>query len=351
MNKGMTPSEQGYRMPAEWEPHAATWLSWPHKQTTWPGQDLALVESAYFQIVAALAPGERVRILMRDEATRDRVQAGFEQRDIATSQLDLLVLPTDDAWIRDYGPNFLVRDTPEGREVAFNKWQFDSWGGKYPHKKDNQVGEVLAGKLGLPVFRPDIVLEGGAIEVDGQGRCMTTSTCLLNPNRNGGLSREAMENYLAEYLGAGQVIWLEGGIEGDDTDGHIDNLARFASPDTVLLAFDEKGPDFLENNLRRLEDAGVTKLIPLPLPAPVGPPDTPLPASHLNFYIGNRVVLCPVYGGPSDAVALEKLAEAFPGRAVVPIGSEVLIWGLGSIHCLTQQEPAGMKTPALNSSI
>ncbi|UCD10703.1 MAG: agmatine deiminase family protein [Nitrospinaceae bacterium] len=349
MTERKLPAHLGYFMPAEWEPHAATWMSWPHNPDTWPGQDMNEVEATYYFMVGALSGGERVRILLPDTATAARVRAEAARRGLGSGRVEWLVLPTNDAWIRDYGPNFLVRETPAGREVAFNKWDFDSWGGKYPHDKDNCVGEVLAGRLGLPVFRPALVLEGGAIEVDGQGLCLTTTTCLLNPNRNGGPSRAAMERTLKDYLGVSRVIWLEGGIEGDDTDGHIDNLARFYAPGKVLCAFDEQGPAVHVENYRRLQqeaDRGGLEVRPMPLPGPFGPPGEPLPASYLNFYIGNRVVLLPVYGVEADAEAEARLAAAFPGRRVIPVPSQTLIWGLGSIHCLTQQQPQETRASA-----
>ncbi len=347
MTEPNLPRTSGYRMPAEWEPHAATWLAWPHNAETWPGAGtLAAVEQTYLEIVAALVAGESVHILVNDGPTGQRVHTLCRERSIEEDRVVLHRIRTDDAWIRDYGPNFLVHASGS---VAANVWGFDSWGGKYDWQWDDRAGMEIVRRVGCEVFEPGIVLEGGAIESNGRGVCLTTEPCLLNPNRNGGLSREVMETYLKDYLGVTQVIWLAGSLEGDDTDGHIDNLARFVDTDTVLCAYEENPNDpnhrgLLENRRRldRATDAHGRPFTvrPLPLPGPVAPYGERLPASYANFYIGNRAVLLPVYGHANDARAEEILTDCFPGRTVVPIDGTQLVVGLGGIHCITQQQPA-----------
>ncbi len=340
-----TPRAAGYRMPAEWEPHAATWLAWPHNPETWPGAGtLAAVERTCLDIAAALAPGETVNILVNDAATQERAAALLEKRGI--TECNLHVIRTDDAWIRDYGPNFLVR---KDGALAANVWGFDSWGNKYDWQWDDAAGGAIVRHVGCPAFEPGIVLEGGAIETNGRGTCLTTASCLLNENRNGGLSRDVMEEYLKDYLGVERVLWLEGTLEGDDTDGHIDNLARFISEDTILYAHESAADDAnhagLEENRRLLEQASGPDGRPftlraLPMPGRVESSGGRLPASYANFYIGNAAVLLPVYGHANDRKAHSVLAECFPGREVVPIDCTNLVVGLGGIHCITQQQPA-----------
>ncbi len=341
-----TPASSGYRMPAEWEPHASTWLTWPHNPETWPGQNMQDVEAVYLDIIEALVSGESVNLLVNDAPTKDRVLKKLHQRNISADRVPILILPTDDSWIRDYGPNFLVAESADEKRMGLNKWGFDSWGGKYEYEKDNQAGHEIALKLGLTRFEPGIVLEGGAIDVNGQGTCLTTRTCMLS--RNGGLSQEKMEKYLRNYLSVSKVIWLTGEIEGDDTDGHVDNLARFVNPTTICCATEEnpveKHYDSLKKNYERLQsatdqDGNTFNVVPLPMPGRVGSETERLPASYLNFYIANGCVLLPVYGKPEDMQAKTVLQNVFPDRSIVEIPCQVLIWGLGSIHCITQQQP------------
>ncbi|MEE9259157.1 MAG: agmatine deiminase family protein, partial [Nitrospinaceae bacterium] len=336
-------------MPAEWEPHTATWLTWPHNRETWPKQDMAQVKSAYVAMVRALSTGETVNILVNNDSEKERIAEKLLNAAITADSIELHIIPTDDSWIRDYGPNFLVRETPAGREAALNKWKFDSWGGKYEWEQDNRAGSEIAGLVECPRFDPGIVLEGGAVEVNGVGTCLTTESCLLNKNRNGGLGRDEMESYLKNYLGVRKIVWLNGSLEGDDTDGHIDNLARFVNPSTILCAYEENAKDRnfsgLKNNLELLEsatdqDGNVFDVVRLPMPGYVGSKSERLPASYANFYIGNRAVLLPTFGHPNDTRAHELLQNFFPEREIIGIPSQVLVWGLGSVHCLTQQEPA-----------
>jgi agmatine deiminase len=350
MNDSSPPVIEGYHMPAEWEAHTGTWLTWPHNPETWPNQDMEKVEADYLKIVKAIAQGEQAHILVQDisaeEALYDRLQAN----DVNMNHIFLYDIPTNDSWIRDYGPNFLVREKEGCREVAINDWDFDSWGRKYKWELDDLVASVIAEQLELPKFNPDIVLEGGAIEVNGCGTCLTTDSCVLNPNRNDGIRRERMEEFLKNYLGASKIIWLSGDLEGDDTDGHIDNLARFVNPSTIICSLEknERDANFLglQQNYERLQaakdqDGNSFQIIPLPMPGYVGSKEERLPASYANFYITNNAVLVPSYDHPNDGKALDIIASLFPARNTIPIPCKTLIWGLGGIHCLTQQQPQG----------
>jgi agmatine deiminase len=348
MKTKTTPVALGYRMPAEWEPHSATWLSWPHNSNTWPGQNMAHVEAVYIDIIRALHTGETVNLLVNSAEISDSVASRLSQAGVSLDAVRIHVIPTNDAWIRDYGPNFIVRPGVD-KPIAFNKWHFNSWGGKYKWDKDEQVGLTIADRLDMPVFHLDIILEGGAIECNGQGVCITTEQCLFNKNRNPNLGREDMEHYLKDYLGVRKVIWCQGEIEGDDTDGHIDNLMRFVSPNTILTAWEDDPQDpnhkCLKENLETLkaatdQDGKAFNVVRLPMPGYVLGNKSRLPASYANFYIGNQVVLLPVYGHPNDETARSIVQKHFPTRKVVCIPSQTFIWGLGGIHCVTQQQPA-----------
>jgi agmatine deiminase len=342
------PAAQGFRMPAEWETHSATWLAWPHNQETWDVSVLPGVEQTYLAMIRALVTGEEVHILVNDLASRKSVENKIHIAGIPLDRVRLHIIPTKDAWIRDYGPNFLVNVNEE--KIAFNNWQFDSWGGKYDDLlHDNETAGKIAQILKLPTFEPGIVLEGGAIDVNGKGTCLTTEPCLLNPNRNGGMDRETMEGYLKNYIGVQKIIWLKGGMEGDDTDGHIDNMARFVNPTTILCAYEEEDladPNYegLKDNYERLvsstDPSGKPmNIIRLPMPGKVEASSGRLPASYANFYIGNRAVLLPVYNTANDKKAQSILKETFPDREIVPIPCRELVQGFGSIHCVTQQQP------------
>ena len=339
-----TPSSLGYRMPAEWETHSGTWLTWPHNPETWPEQDMQQVETEFMGIIRPLAKNESVHILVNDEDMENTVASTLNANNVEMKNIFLHDIPTNDSWIRDYGPNFIIQS--DGK-VAANDWDFDSWGRKYKWELDDLAGTVIAEESGLHHFKPEIVLEGGAIEVNGAGTCVTTESCILNPNRNNGISRDAMETVLKDYLGISKVIWLHGEMEGDDTDGHIDNLARFVNPTTMLCAVeeDDEDPNYrcLKNNFDHLrsatdQDDNLFEIVALPMPGYIGSPR--LPASYANFYIANKSVLVPVYGHPNDKRALSILEPLFPEREIVPIPSTTLILGLGGVHCLTQQQPA-----------
>ena len=328
------PAQVMYRMPAEWAPHQATWLSWPHNRETWP-QGLEAAEAALVEGVAALVGFEQVHINTLDEA---HVRSLFD-RGVA-EKLFFEPIPTNDAWCRDHGA-IVVRDEA-GERVALD-FRFNSWGGKYPpYDLDDAVPRRMAERLGLACVPVDMVLEGGSIDVNGAGRLLTTEQCLLNRNRNPGMRRADIEGTLRRTLGAEEIVWLGEGIAGDDTDGHVDDLTRFVAEDTVVTVVEKDRADAnyapLAENLARLKRLDL-RVIELPMPAPLYRGRERLPASYANFYVGNAVVLLPIFDCPQDAEAIRILAGCFPGRRIVPIDARALVVGLGAFHCLTQQIP------------
>ena len=345
-----SPAALGYRMPPEWAPHAATWFTWPQNSDTW-GRHLPSVESAMARAVAALREGEAVHLNVLSEDHADHVRealARFE-RPGHPHPVHLHVVPNDDAWCRDHGAVFLTNAEADAPLAALD-FEFNAWGGKYPpYDRDNRVAREMAAITGARLFRKDLVLEGGSIEVNGAGTVLTTERCLLNPNRNPGLSRETIEGVLRDTLGVHTVLWTDAELAGDDTDAHIDNLARFVSEDTVLTVVEENPEDAnyqsLQENLRRLQalrlpDGRPLQIEALPTPKPVVTDGVRLPASYANFYIGNAVVLLPVFRDPADDRAAEIVQRHFPDRRVVPIDARAVVWGLGAFHCLSQQVPA-----------
>jgi len=349
-NKDMTtPRELGFYMPAEWQPHESTWLTWPKDPVTWPDR-VPQVEEIYLQMLAALTPHETVNLLVDDEHTENSVKERCTF--VSSTNIRFHRVETVDSWIRDYGPNFLVGDR---RNLAFNDWIFNAWGNKYEDlKKDDRIPGVLEDELKLPRFEPGIVMEGGSIEVDGEGCVLTTEQCLLNKNRNPHLSQTEIEDYLKAFLGVSKVLWLGEGIVGDDTDGHIDDIARFVAPGVVACAVEDDPNDanyeLLQDNLGRLQlmtdsQGRGFEIVTLPMPGIVGGTSTDtrnldrLPASYANFYIANNVVLAPVFGHDNDQRAVETLQRLFNDRQVVTINCEPLVWGMGTIHCVTQQQP------------
>jgi agmatine deiminase len=325
-------------MPAEWHSHTATWLSFPHNQETW-GDRLLDVEDACVQMIDSLHRGEIVNLLVNDEAMERRVKAKLLAVGVDLSRVVLHRIPTVDAWIRDYGPTFLLQKS----EIAMVDWTFNGWGNKYPdYPRDTVIPRLINERLRIPRFEPGIVLEGGSIDVNGAGAVLTTEQCLLNPNRNPHLSKTEIEQYLKDYLGVTQIIWLGEGIVGDDTDGHVDDIARFVNPTTIACAVEEDPADenyaALRENYRRLQTTGLN-VIPLPMPGVVSDGERRLPASYANFYIGNEVVLVPTFHHPNDVKAMAILAQTFPTRKVIGIPCASLIYGYGAIHCVTQQQP------------
>ncbi len=333
------------RMPAEWEPHEATWLSWPKDPLTFPPAILPQVEDIYIQMMLALAGGETVNVLVDDEDTEAKVLGRLDDQG---SSRNILVhrIKTVDVWMRDYGPIF-VKDSGK---LKMTKWVFNAWGGKYEElMKDNSVAAEISPIVGMEPILPGMILEGGSIDVNGKGTLLTTEQCLLNKNRNKHMDRAQIERKLHDYLGAKHVVWLREGIAGDDTDGHIDDIARFVDERTVLCAYEDDESDanhkILKRNLDDLkaakdQDGEPLEVKPLPMPGMVRSPAGRLPASYANFYIGNSAVLLPVFKHKNDERAVSLLSEHFPKRKVVPIYCEPLVWGLGAIHCVTQQQPA-----------
>jgi agmatine deiminase len=343
-----TPAALGYAMPPEWAPHQATWFSWPHNPDTWPGC-LEQAEKALAGAVAALTQGETVRINVLNERHERHVAGLLVAGRANLERVSLHRNPTNDAWCRDHGAIFVTRAGQEDPLLALD-FGYNAWGGKYPpFDLDNQIPQKMAGLLGVPHRSVDMILEGGSIEVNGAGTLLTTEQCLLNPNRNPGLCRSEVERRLRENLGVRQILWLGDGIVGDDTDGHVDDLTRFVAEDTVVTVVesdpaDENYTPLQENRERltgmRLADGRPLKIVELPMPEPVYRGEERLPASYANFYIGNRVVLLPVFGCPQDEEAAAMLAWCFPGRRVVPVNCRDVVVGLGTLHCLTQQVPA-----------
>jgi agmatine deiminase len=341
-----TPASLGFRMPAEWHPHAATWLTWPKDPVTWPDR-VPAVQEIFLQFIDALTPHERVCLLVDDAEVAEDVRRRCAGRAAVVENLDLIHVQTVDSWIRDYGPNFLLG--PDG-QLGYNHWRFNAWGEKYESlMRDAIVPARLEALSGLTRFEPGIVLEGGSIDVNGAGTVLTTEQCLLHPNRNPGLTRTDLEAYLRLHLGVQQVLWLGEGIEGDDTDGHIDDITRFVAPDTIVTVVEDDPSDPnhgpLRDNLARLHmarqlDGEPWRIVTLPMPGHVMAEGERLPASYANFYIANHVVLAPMYDHRNDAVAAGILQQLFPAHRVVPIQCEPLVWGMGSIHCVTQQQPA-----------
>ena len=342
-----TPASLGYRMPAEWAPHAATWLSWPRPDGISFPDAYDKVMPAFARMVDALADSEPVCINVWDAAHEADVRRQLNRNGARDSHVRFYRHPSYEPWCRDHGPIFLKR--AEAPETVIVDWDYNAWGGKYPpHDLDDAVPTHIAELLGLPVYAPGMILEGGSIEVNGSGTLLTTRNCLLNPNRNPHLSQAEIEERMREYLGVHHFLWLGDGIEGDDTDGHIDDLTRFVSRSMVVTVVEPNSEDPnhgpLTENLRALagmcvEDGTPLDVRHLPMPARIDREGLRLPASYANFYIANKVVLLPVFNDPKDAEAVSVLEPLFPGRRVVPIDCTELIWGLGAFHCLTQQQP------------
>jgi agmatine deiminase len=350
--KSSTPSERGFRMPAEWEAHSATWLAWPHEKTDWPGK-FAPIPWICADIVRHLSQVERVRILVESAEMERAVRGILKKAGANLPTVEFFRVPTNRGWIRDYGPIF-VRNAKG--ETAVTNWHFNAWAKYDDWKKDDATNAKLAPKLKWNIWSPKcrgrrVVLEGGSIEVNGLGTMLTTEECLLSPvqARNPGVSRKELASIFRDHLGISNVLWLKNGIAGDDTHGHIDDLARFVNPGTVITAMEDDPSEAnylpLQENLALLremkdQDGHALRVETLPMPEPVYFDGQRLPASYANFYIANQIVLVPTFNDPHDAIALTKLAGLFPGRKVIGIASLDLVLGLGTIHCMTQQEPA-----------
>lgn len=350
-HKNALPSQLGYRMPAEWEPHAATWLTWPRPEGISFPDKYDTVPPVYAEFIRNLVVHEEVHINVWNPDMEAWVRGLLTDLNVSLHQVFFHHFPAYEPWCRDHGPIFLVKDTERGRERAVVDWDYNAWGGKYPpFDLDDAVPQHVARYRNLPLFSPHVIMEGGSIEVNGHGCLLTTEACLLNPNRNPSLTKSQIEQALREYLGVTRILWLGDGIEGDDTDGHIDDLARFINPTTIATVVEDDPQDpnhaVLQENLKRLRtlkdtNARPFKIVPLPTPGIVKYQDQRLPASYANFYIANKIVVVPTFRHPNDARAIGILQAEFPDRRVVGIDSTELIWGLGSFHCISQQEPAG----------
>ena len=344
-----TLADQGFHMPAEWEPHRGTWLSWPHKEASWPGK-FAGVPAIFARMVRLLADREEVHINVGGPEMEAQVRSLLTDEGADTGNVFFHYHPTNDAWCRDHGPIFVQRCLDGSGEQAIVDWGYNAWGGKYPpYDLDDVIPTRVAEEYGIPVYHPDMILEGGSIDVNGRGTLLTTEACLLNPNRNPHLGREEIEARLRAYLGVSNILWLGDGIAGDDTDGHVDDLARFVGPTTVVTVVEENPADenyaALQENLERLrgmrdQDGRPLTVETLPMPRPVHHDGQRLPASYANFYIANGLVLLPTYDSTRDEEAQATLARLLPGRDVVGIDCTDLVWGLGAFHCVTQQWPA-----------
>lgn len=340
-----TPAALGYRMPAEWEPHAATWLSWPRREGISFPDSFDRVLPALRAMVEALIESEQVCINVCNDAHEAEARAVL--RGLSMERVTFYRVPTNEPWCRDHGPIFLIRQAEP--KLAIVDWDYNAWGGKYPPcNLDEVVPTRIAQILDRPVFYPRMILEGGSIEVNGAGSLLTTESCLLNQNRNPNLGRVEIERRLRDYLGVQEILWLGEGIEGDDTDGHIDDLARFVSENTVVTVVEksreDKNYEPLKGNLARLREIRIGNrnidIITLPMPKKIVREGQRLPASYANFYIANSCVLLPTFADPNDEIASSILQNLFADRRVIGIDCRELIWGLGTFHCLTQQQPA-----------
>ncbi len=343
-----TPKDLGYRFPAEFELHAATWLSWPHKDASWPGKIQSIYEP-YSQFIKAVSEHEPVHINVISEEMKAFAQAKLESVSTNMEKVRFYTHPTNDAWCRDHGPAFLINPDAAQPKIIVD-WNYNAWGNKYPpYDLDDRIPTLIAAAYEIPVLYPEIVMEGGSVDFNGKGTLITSESCLLNPNRNPLLSRSGIEAYLEAYYGVDQVLWVKDGIVGDDTDGHIDDTVRFFNEDSVLTVVEENKSDenyeILRRNLSdlksmRLLNGKQLNVVELPMPDKLTYEDQRLPASYANFYIANGLVVVPTFRSSKDERALRIIQDAFPDRTVRGIDSTDIIWGLGSFHCLSQQEPA-----------
>lgn len=358
----MTPKEQGYYMPAEWARHEATWLTYPKNPDSWPGK-IETIYPSYHLFVKTLAESEHVHINVDDQKMADHVSSELQSIGTDMSRVSLHLIPSNDAWCRDHGPAFLIlnseirKSKSEIPPRAIVNWNHNAWGGKYPYELDTKVPLRIFDYLNSPskseemwkLFEPGIIMEGGSIDVNGCGDLLTTTSCLLNPNRNPHLNQDQIEGYLRDYYGVDNIIWLGDGIVGDDTDGHVDDLSRFVTPDTILTVVEhdtwDENYEPLQKNLRmlnrcRLANGKQPTIVEMPMPDVVFYDNQRLPASYANFYIANDKVIFPTYRCLADNEAAYILEALFPDREIIGIDSTDIVWGLGSFHCLSQQMPA-----------
>lgn len=344
-----TPRNLGYRMPAEWEPHEGTWLSWPHNEETWPSDSMGRIQDLFARMTREISRGEKVYINVLDPEMEKKARVRLQDHAVNLDRVSLHHFPTNDSWARDHGPIFIIRKEKGENQPALTDWDYNAWGGKYPpFDQDNAIPRRIAELLDIPRFEPQMILEGGSIEVNGSGCLLTSEACLLNPNRNPGLNKNQIEQHLKDFLGVEKILWLGDGILGDDTDGHVDDITRFVASDTLItvLEGDAQDPNYnpLAENFERLKkmrdpQGKPFEVLSLPMPKPLLWKGEHLPASYANFYIANEVVLVPVFEDPQDEKALSILQKCFPERKVIGLDCRELLIGLGGIHCVTQQQP------------
>ena len=348
----ITPKEQGFYMPAEWVEHRATWLTYPHNEDSWPGK-IETIFPSYNLFIKTLAEVEEVHINVLDSNMQQQVAWQLQGLNAKMCNIFFHIIPSNDAWCRDHGPAFLLNKQDASRKAIVN-WNHNAWGGKYPYEKDTEIPVHIFNWIKenqdpkIELFEPGIVMEGGSIDVNGVGDLLTTTSCLLNPNRNPNLNQNQIEEYLRNYYGVENIIWLGDGVDGDDTDGHVDDLSRFINEDTIVTAIEDNKWDEnyepLQANLKvlnqcRLANGKQPTIVELPMPDRVEWDNQRLPASYANFYIANDRVIFPTYKCVTDNLAAYTLEECFPDREIIGIDSTDIIWGLGSFHCLSQQQP------------
>lgn len=344
-----TPSALGYRFPAEWEPHAATWLSWPRPEGVSFPDRYEHVPPTLAAFIREIAPRERVEINVHNGNYEQIVRRELEESGCPLDNVFFHYIPTNECWCRDYGPAFVVKEGRGGRKIAIVDFAYNAWGGKYPpFDADDAVPLAVAQELGLPLFQASIVMEGGSVDFNGRGTVLTTESCLLNKNRNPHLTKRGIERYLRSYYGQKKVLWLEKGIAGDDTDGHIDDVARFVNPTTIVIGIEDNPRDrnyrALQDGLELLrgftdQDGNPFTVVPMPMPKRIEHENQRLPATYMNFYFVNGALLVPTFRQKrKDRKAIEILQDLLPDREVIGIDCTELIWGLGALHCLTQQQ-------------
>ena len=344
----LTPAEAGYYFPAEFALHTATWLSWPHNPETWPGK-IETVYQPYAQFIRTLTASEYVHINVADASMEQSAKDILLRQSVSLERIRFYHHPTNDAWCRDHGPAFLINPDSRQPKVIVD-WGHNAWGGKYPpFDLDDKIPTLIGEAYGIPVYHPGIIMEGGSVDFNGTGTLITSTSCLLNPNRNPHLTKMQIEQYLISYYGVEQILWVDHGIDGDDTDGHIDDTVRFFNSDSVITVIEHNKHDVnyapLKENLKQLQsmellNGRTLNIVEVPMPDPVFYSDQRLPASYANFYISNLHVIVPTFRCKRDDEALTIIQRCFPERTVIGIDSTDLIWGLGSFHCLSQQEPA-----------
>jgi len=342
----MNPRQLGYRFPAEWEKHEATWLTWPYLDESFPGK-LESIYPSYLQFIKLISEGEKVRLIIPDEKNLKITKYLLKKYEIRENSVEFFKIRSNDVWCRDHGPSFLINPNSKSRKIIVN-WEFNAWGKKFEYKFDNLITGKIAKYLGLEIYKPGIVMEGGSVDLNGAGTLITTTSCILNKNRNPQLSKGNIEQYLQDFYGVDQILWLRDGIAGDDTDGHIDDIARFINKDTIVAMVELNKNDLnfkpLQENIKKLKEMHLSdgrqiNIIELPMPDPVFDKEQRLPASYANFYFANSAVIVPTFRCKNDEAAIQILSEAINDRPVIGIDSSDLIWGYGSFHCLSQQEP------------